>query len=104
MTTLWPVVVCLSACLLIANAVHFHSVLSTIFLAIVLAKFLFPFDSRRVIPPRNNALALRRGGHRPLDGPLLFTGPTGAAGVSALNLVPNWSEKSRNSLLSLILK
>ncbi len=82
---------CVSACLLIANAVRFRSVFTTIFLAIVLAKFLFPFDPRHVIPPRNNALALRRGGPRPLDIPLPFTGTTGAAGVSALNLVPNWS-------------
>ncbi len=45
----------------------------------------FALDPWRVIPPRNNALAPRRGDPRPLDSPPPLTGPAGAASVSALD-------------------
>ena len=67
-----------------ASAVRSRKVNGTQFLALGLAKFLFALDPWRIIPPRNNALAPRHGGPRPLDGPPPLTGLAGAAGVAAL--------------------
>ncbi len=75
LTTRLPMVASRSACLGMASAVRSHSVLGTIFLGIGLAKFLFDLEPRRVIPQRNNALAPRRGGPRPLDGPPRLQSP-----------------------------
>ncbi len=83
-----PMVASRSDCLRMASAVRYRKVNGTLFLVIGLAKFLFAFDPSRVISPRNNTRAPRRGGSRLLDGPPPLTGPIGAVGVSALDSCP----------------
>ncbi len=72
-----------SACLRMNSPVRSRSVNVTQFLAIQLMNFLFAFDARRVIPPRNNALAPWRA-DRLIGAPPPHTEPAGAAAVSAL--------------------
>ncbi len=71
-----------------ASAVRSSSVNGTLFLAMELAKFLFALDRGLAIPLRNNVLARRRGGPRPLDGPPALTGLAGTADVPALVSCP----------------
>ncbi len=83
LTTRLPAVASCSASRLIDRAVRSCMCKGTPILAIGFAKFLFDSDPRRVIPPRNNALAARRSDLRPPDGPPTLTEPDGAAGESA---------------------
>ena len=87
-TTRLPMVAYRSTCLRIASALQSRKVDGTLFLAIEFAKFLLALDPRRVILPRNNALAFRRGGRRPLGDPPPLPGPSGAADVLALGSCP----------------
>ena len=83
-----------SACLRMASAVLSRSVKGTLFHAIRFAKFLFALDPRRVILPRNNALALRRGGRHPLGDPppsaYKFCWRGKFIGARFLSLIGNW--------------
>ena len=71
-----------------ASAVRSRSVNGTLFLNMGSVKFLFALDPGRVIPPRNNGLASRRGGFRPLDGPPPLPEIASAGGVSVLDSSP----------------
>ena len=103
LTTRLAMVASRFACLRMASAVRSRKVNGTQFLAIGLAKFLFALDPRRVIPPRDNALAPRRGGPRILDGPPPLTRLARVADVSAQFFVPDWPLEGRKCQLSLIL-
>ncbi len=83
-TTHFPMEASRSAQLRMESAMRSRTVNGTLYLAINLAKFLFAFDSRSVIPPRKSAIDTLRSGLRPRGDPLLITGPAGAAGVPAL--------------------